>query len=125
MSSFEQRNAHFDRLFATENLFWLGQNTNHLPMHPRVRKALIDSIEAEEFHAMRRPAASRPCCTVSPKTRLPHDTTAALVTDGAVAALATVCRAYREPRSNFVTTDPGWKWPMQFARQAGARCVRF
>ncbi len=42
------------------------------------------------------------------------------MTDGAVAALATVCRAYCEPRTNFVTTDPGWKWPMQFARQAGA-----
>jgi aspartate/methionine/tyrosine aminotransferase len=51
---------------------------------------------------------------------LPRDATAALVTDGAVAALATVCRAYCEPGSNFVTTDPGWKWPMQFARQAGA-----
>lgn len=27
MSAFEQRNAHFDRLFATKNLFWLGQST--------------------------------------------------------------------------------------------------
>ena len=51
MSAFEQRNAHFDRLFATKDLFWLGQNTNHLPMHPRVRRALLDSIESEEFHA--------------------------------------------------------------------------
>src|SRR5215831_16189606 len=51
MSSFAQRNAHFDRLFATNNLFWLDQNTNHLPMHPQVRQAMIDSIEAEEFHA--------------------------------------------------------------------------
>ena len=47
MSSFEQRNAHFDRLFATKNLFWLGQNTNHLPMHPLVRQAMIDSIEGD------------------------------------------------------------------------------
>jgi aspartate/methionine/tyrosine aminotransferase len=51
VSTFEQRNVHFDRLFATKNLFWLGQNTNHLPMHPRVRQALLDSIESEEFHA--------------------------------------------------------------------------
>ena len=42
MSTFEQRNVHFDRLFATKNLFWLGQNTNHLPMHPRVRQALLE-----------------------------------------------------------------------------------
>ena len=51
---------------------------------------------------------------------LSHETTTALVTDGAVAALATVCRAFCKPHTNFVTTDPGWKWPMQFARQAGA-----
>jgi histidinol-phosphate aminotransferase len=121
MSSFEQRNAHFDRLFATRNLFWLGQNTNHLPMHPRVRQAMIDSIEAEEFHAYAPPGGFTDLSRgIVADLGLPQDATAALVTDGAVAALATVCRAYCEPRTNFVTTDPGWKWPMQFARQAGA-----
>jgi histidinol-phosphate aminotransferase len=121
MSSFEQRNAHFDRLFATRNLFWLGQNTNHLPMHPRVRQAMIDSIEAEEFHAYAPPGGFTDLSRgIVADLGLPQDATAALVTDGAVAALATVCRAYCAPRTNFVTTDPGWKWPMQFARQAGA-----
>jgi hypothetical protein len=52
MNSFEQRNDYFNRLFATPDLRWLGQNTNHLPMHAAVRKALVDSIEAEEFHAL-------------------------------------------------------------------------
>jgi histidinol-phosphate aminotransferase len=121
MSGFEQRNAHFDRLFATKNLFWLGQNTNHLPMHPLVRQAMIDSIEAEEFHAYAPPGGFTDLSRgIVADLGLPQDAAAALVTDGAVAALATVCRAYCEPRTNFVTTDPGWKWPMQFARQAGA-----
>ena len=121
MSGFEQRNAHFDRLFATKNLLWLGQNTNHLPMHPAVRKALCDSIEAEEFHAYAPPGGFTALTqAIIDDLGLPHETTMALVTDGAVAALATVCRAYCEPQTNFVTTDPGWKWPMQFARQAGA-----
>jgi histidinol-phosphate aminotransferase len=121
MSNFEQRNAHFDRLFATENLLWLGQNTNHLPMHPLVRKALADSIAAEEFHAYAPPGGFTALAHgIVEDLGLPHETTTALVTDGAVAALATVCRACCEPGTNFVTTDPGWKWPMQFARQAGA-----
>jgi histidinol-phosphate aminotransferase len=121
MSIFEQRNAHFDRLFATENLLWLGQNTNHLPMHPLVRKALSDSIAAEEFHAYAPPGGFTALVHgIVEDLGLPQATTTALVTDGAVAALATVCRACCEPRTNFVTTDPGWKWPMQFARQAGA-----
>lgn len=121
MSSFAERNAHFDRLFATRGLFWLGQNTNHLPMHPAVRKALTDAIDAEEFHAYAPPGGFTALLDgIVRDLGLPHETTAALVTDGAVAALATVCRAYCQPQTNFVTTDPGWKWPMQFARQAGA-----
>jgi len=121
MSSFEQRNAHFDRLFATRNLFWLGQNTNHLPMHPAVRKALFDCIEAEEFHAYAPPGGFAALVhAIVEDLGLPPDVTTAFVTDGAVAALATVCRAYCEPQTSFVSTDPGWKWPMQFARQAGA-----
>jgi histidinol-phosphate aminotransferase len=122
MSTFEQRNAHFDRLFATKDLLWLGQNTNHLPMHPHVRKALADAIAAEEFHAYAPPGGFTTLLHgIIEDLGLPHATTAALVTDGAVAALATVCRAYCEPETNFVTTDPGWKWPMQFAQQAGAK----
>ena len=121
MSSFADRNAHFDRLFATPGLFWLGQNTNHLPMHPVVRKALIESIDAEEFHAYAPPGGFTALIDgIVSDLGLPADTTTALVTDGAVAALATVCRALCAPGTNFVTTDPGWKWPMQFARQAGA-----
>lgn len=121
MSRFADRNAHFDRLFATPNLYWLGQNTNHLPMHSAVRSALIDSIEAEEFHAYAPPGGFTALLdAIVADLGLPPKTTAALVTEGAVEALANVCRTYCAPRSNFVTTDPGWKWPLQFARQAGA-----
>lgn len=121
MSGFERRNAHFDRLFSTPNLFWLGQNTNHLPMHPRVRQALQDSINSEEFHAYAPPGGFVELIKgIVTDLGLPDQTTSALVTDGAVAALATVCHALCEPGTNFVTTDPGWKWPLQFARDRGA-----
>ena len=121
MSSFEARNAHFDRLFATPSLYWLGQNTNHLPMHPAVRAALTAAIAAEEFHAYAPPAGFEALRhAIVNDLGLSGGDMAALVTDGAVAALATVCRAYCGPGTRFVTTDPGWKWPMQFARQAGA-----
>ena len=90
-------------------------------MHPAVRKALIDAIDAEEFHAYAPPGGFTALLDgIVADLGLPHATTTALVTDGAVAALATVCRAYCQPRTNFVTPIPGWKWPMQFARQAGA-----
>ena len=121
MSGFERRNAHFDRLFSTPNLFWLGQNTNHLPMHPRVRQALQDSINSEEFHAYAPPGGFVELIDgIVNDLGLPGQKTSALVTDGAVAALATVCHALCETGTNFVTTDPGWKWPLQFARDRGA-----
>lgn len=72
MSSFEERNAYFDRLFDSENLFWLGQNTNHLPMHPAVRKALIELIELRSFTPTRRRAASSVYCTASSQTLVCH-----------------------------------------------------
>ncbi len=121
MSGFEARNSHFDRLFATRGLYWLGQNTNHLPMHPAVRQALMASIDSEEFHAYAPPGGFEALRhAIVEDLGLPVASMAALVTDGAVAALATVCQAYCAPGTSFVTTDPGWKWPMQFARQAGA-----
>ena len=72
MSSFEERNAYFDRLFASENLFWLGQNTNHLPMHPAMRRRSIDSINSRSFTLTRRRAASSVYCTASSRTSVCH-----------------------------------------------------
>ena len=121
MSSFEQRNAHFDRLFATQ------EPALARPEHQPSADASGGAQGAVRLD--RGGGVSRLCPArrlhgltqaIVDDLGLPHETTMALVTDGAVAALATVCRAYCEPRTNFVTTDPGWKWPMQFARQAGA-----
>ena len=56
MRQFEVRNQHFDRLFNTPDLMWLGQNTNHFPTHPAVTQAMVDCIRSEEFHAYAPPA---------------------------------------------------------------------
>lgn len=44
------RNRHFEELFADPDLIWMGQNTNHLPTHPAVKRALIAAIEDEAYH---------------------------------------------------------------------------
>ena len=89
MSSFAAAQRPFrSPLCDHRDLFWLGQNTNHLPMHPAVRKALIDAIDAEEFHAYAPPGGFTALLDgIVADLGLPHETTAALVTDGAVAAL--------------------------------------
>jgi histidinol-phosphate/aromatic aminotransferase/cobyric acid decarboxylase-like protein len=121
MSDAEIRNQYFDRLFNTPDLKWLGQNTNHYPLHPKVREALHRAIDDETFHAYAPPLGMerlREAIVADLKLPTPMQ---AVVTDGAVAALALACRAFCTPGSGFVTTDPGWKWPLQFAAKAGAK----
>ena len=124
MRNFEVRNQHFDRLVNTPGLKWLGQNTNHFPSHPAVIEAMLASIRAEEFHAYAPPAGLEELRSlILQDLGLSADNASVLITDGAVEALYMVCRDLCEPGSNFVTTDPGWKWPMAFARASGATTV--
>ena len=122
MSDFEIRNRHFDRLFSQAGLMWMGQNTNHVPMHPRVREALHRAIDDESFHAYAPPAGMEEL-RAAIVADLGLAGFSALVTDGAVSALGTACRALCRPGRRFVTTDPSWKWPLLFARQAGMEVV--
>jgi aspartate/methionine/tyrosine aminotransferase len=120
MRPFEIRNAHFDRMFNTPGLMWLGQNTNHFSPHPAVTQAMIDCIRAEEYHAYAPPAGMETLRRLILKD-LGLEELSVLVTDGGVEGLYNVCRSLASPGSRFVTTDPGWKWPLQFARAAGAQ----
>jgi aspartate/methionine/tyrosine aminotransferase len=122
MGEFDVRNRHFDRLFSRPDLMWMGQNTNHIPMHPKVREALHGAVDDESFHAYAPPAGME-ALRAGIVADLGLAGFSALVTDGAVAGLGTVCRALCRPGRRFVTTDPSWKWPLGFARQAGMEVV--
>lgn len=124
MRKFEARNKHFDELVNTPGLMWLGQNTNHFKPHKAVVEAMLESIRAEEFHAYAPPAGLEELRSlILEDLGLRPDNAAVMVTDGAVEALYTVCRDLCEPGVNFVTTDPGWKWPMSFAKASGATTI--
>ncbi len=122
MRKFEIRNQHFDQLFNTPGLMWLGQNTNHFHPHPAVVEAMMSSIRAEEYHAYAPPAGLEELRHLIVRD-LGLAEQSVLVTDGAVEALYNVCHTLSAPGVDFVTTDPGWKWPIEFARAAGARVV--
>ena len=119
MRSFEQRNAHFDRLVNTKGLRWLGQNTNHAPVHPAVVEAMQRCIAEEEFHIYGPPAGLEELREgIIADLGLPG--LSALVSDGAVASLYHACHTLLSPGDEFITTDPTWNWPMAFARAVGA-----
>ncbi len=123
MSDALTRNRYFDGLASNPDLFWLGQNTNHLPAHPAVRAAMIRSIESGEFNAYAPPLGFE-ALRAAIVADLGTPGAEALVTEGGVSALALVCRARCRPGTTLVTTDPTWKWPCLFAEQAGAEVIQ-
>ncbi len=122
MSDALVRNRYFDALAATPGLMWMGQNTNHVPAHPTVQDALHAAVDGLEFNAYAPPLGFEALrAAIVQDLGLPQ--AEAVVTEGGVNALAMVVRARCRPGSRFVTTDPTWKWPCLFARQAGAEVV--
>jgi aspartate/methionine/tyrosine aminotransferase len=122
MSSVLTRNRYFDELCSTPDLAWLGQNTNHIPTHPAVKAAMIAAIESGEFNAYAPPLGFE-SLRAAIVADLGTPGAEAMVTDGGVNALATICKARCKPGTTFVTTDPTWKWPCLFAQQAGAEVI--
>lgn len=116
------RNRYFDALSATPGLAWMGQNTNHIPAHPAVLAAMHAAVDGLEFNAYAPPLGFE-ALRAAILADLGVEGAEALVTEGGVNALALVCRARCRPGTTFVTTDPTWKWPCLFARQAGAEVV--
>lgn len=123
MRKFEERNAFFDKLCNTKGLKWLGQNTNHFDPHPAVRAAVIEAFDSGEYHAYAPPLGFEELRRlIRDDIGLPD--ACVMVTDGAVEALYNVCHNICEPGRKFVTTDPTWAWPMDFARSAGSEVVQ-
>ncbi|SON56800.1 Histidinol-phosphate aminotransferase [Hartmannibacter diazotrophicus] len=123
MSDMLVRNRYFDDLFATPDLAWMGQNTNHIPAHPAVIEAITASVAALEFNAYAPPLGFE-SLRKAIIADFGVDGVEAIVTEGGVNALAMVTRAHCRPGTTFVTTDPTWKWPCQFAEQMGAEVIR-
>jgi len=122
MLELDRRNRYFDDLFNQPDLMWLGQNTNHFPTPDAVKQAMLDCIASEEYQAYAPPAGIEELRSlILADAGLPNAT--ALVTDGAIEGLYHACRTLCRPGDQFITTDPGWKWPIAFSKASGAEIV--
>jgi len=122
MRDFEIKNEHFDRLFNDAGLKWLGQNTNHFSPHPAVTRAMLEVIEQERYHAYAPPAGIDALRRLVLRD-LGLEDASVLVTDGAIEGLYHACRTLCGAGDRFLATDPGWRWPMAFARASGAEAI--
>jgi len=100
----------------------MGQNTNHIPLPESVIAAVKDSLVSDEFRAYAPPLGFEEL-----RGAIIDDLGAkgatAIITDGGVEALYHICRTQTRKGDEFLTTDPGWKWPALFASAAGAELV--
>ena len=97
----------------------MGQNTNHLPTHPEVKRAMIAAIEDEDYQAYAPPSGLEELRRLI-LADFAVDGADILITDGAVAGLYHACRHVLRPGGRMITTDPGWPWPEAFSRISGA-----
>jgi aspartate/methionine/tyrosine aminotransferase len=120
----EQRNRHFDALAGDPRLLWLGQNTNHLPPHPAVLEAMRSAIDRAAFNAYAPPLGmERLRALILEDLGLPAAQFGVIVTDGAVAGLSHVVRSLLGAGDRMIAADPGWKWPLIYARAVGAEPI--
>ncbi|MDE0334296.1 MAG: pyridoxal phosphate-dependent aminotransferase [Defluviicoccus sp.] len=119
MEPYQRRNRHFEDLVARRGLIWMGQNTNHLPTHPDVKRAMIAAIEDEDYHAYAPPTGLEELRRLI-LADFGVDDADVLITDGAIEGLYHACRHVIRPGERMIATDPGWPWPEAFSRLSGA-----
>ncbi len=117
----EIRNRHFDALSRDDGLLWLGQNTNHLPPHPAVVAALHEAVDRALFNAYAPPLGiERLRELILQDLGLDPSVFGVIVTDGAVAGLSHAVRSLLRAGDQLIAAEPGWKWPLVYAREIGA-----
>ena len=118
----------FDQLHRAENIIWMGQNTNHLPAHPKVKEALLRSIQDQSFNLYAPPYGLeelRELVLNDLNGNNSNNAAQVLITDGAIAGLYLVCKRFANSQTSVVTSDPTWIWPLKFCLNEGAsiRCI--
>ena len=112
----------FDYAHSNKDVVWMSQNTNHLPTHNAIQKAIEKSSENREY-------TKYPLASGLPKLRklilddlnLPnHDLH---VTNGGTEALYCLMRHIQPKGSEMITSDPSYFVVHKFAKLGGAKCT--
>ncbi len=117
----------FDALHRSQDMLWMGQNTNHLPAHPLVKEALIKGIDDQSYNLYAPPQGLEKLREqilldlIGPEA---SGETQVLITDGAVEGLYLVCKRMSNKTTTLITSDPTWVWPLKFSQNEGADICR-
>jgi len=112
----------FDYAHNNKNVIWMSQNTNHLPTHEAVQKAICKSANEREY-------TKYPLASGLPKLRdlilsdlnLPDQDLH--ITNGGTEALYCLMRHIQPKGSEMITSDPSYFVVHKFAKLGGAKCT--
>ena len=112
----------FDYAHANKNVVWMSQNTNHLPTHSAIQKAIRKAADEREY-------TKYPLASGLPQLKnliledlgLPdHDLH---ITNGGTEALYCLMRHIQPRGSEMITSDPSYFVVHKFAKLGGAKCT--
>ena len=112
----------FDYAHNNKNVIWMSQNTNHLPTHGAVQKAICKSADEREY-------TKYPLASGLPELRdlilsdlnLPDQDLH--ITNGGTEALYCLMRHIQPKGSEMITSDPSYFVVHKFAKLGGAKCT--
>ena len=105
-----------------DDIVWMSQNTNHLPMHPAIEEAIRDSAASHEFNKY-------PLAEGLPRLReliledLGLPDFGMHITNGGTEALYCLMRYLQPAGSRMITSDPSYFIIHKFAKMGGAECT--
>ena len=112
----------FDYAHANKNVVWMSQNTNHLPTHSAIQKAIRKAADDREY--TKYPLASglpQLKNLILEDLKLPdHDLH---ITNGGTEALYCLMRHIQPRGSEMITSDPSYFIVHKFAKLGGAKCT--
>ena len=122
MPRFDDADREYEALLLDPAVRQMGHNCNLLPVHPAVREALRQAIEAEVYRNYA-PTYGLSELRGLLLRDLGLEGQEAIVTNGAIEALYVALRTVLQPGDHFVATDPTWPHTVAFAREVGAHLI--
>ena len=112
----------FNYAHNNKNVIWMSQNTNHLPTHGAIQKAIKKAADEKEY-------TKYPLASGLPELRnliledlnLPDQDLH--ITNGGTEALYCLMRHIQPKGSEMITSDPSYFVVHKFAKLGGAKCT--
>ena len=123
VADFNTENQFFQNIYDDASVVWMGQNTNHFPTPPAIKRAMVNAIDREEYHKYPPPYGLEELRTLilqDLNLSSPHEVH---VTEGGTESLYQVTRTLLRPGDVMISTDPGYYVIHKFAELSEAKVL--